>query len=97
MIVVQSYWVPPLLQPRDSKARPVILRLFSPDYINNNPGRLTGQAVLSTHLMAKQGRLVDIPHKMTNGNTTVKQLADYLEPMLTAAAGGSLDAYRLGC
>ena len=45
--------------------------------------------------MAKQGRLVDIPHKMTNDNTTVKQLADYLEPMLTAAAEGSLDAYRL--
>ena len=38
-MIVQSYWVPPLLQPRDSKARPVILRLFSPDYINNNPGR----------------------------------------------------------
>ncbi len=39
MIVIQSYWVPALLQPRDSKARPVILRLFSPSYITNNPGR----------------------------------------------------------
>ncbi len=27
-------------------------------------------------------------------SATVKQLAEYLEPMLTAAAGGSLDAYR---
>ncbi len=45
--------------------------------------------------MAKQGRLVDVSHRMTNDNITVEQLADHLEPMLTAAAGGSLDAYRL--
>jgi hypothetical protein len=31
---------------------------------------------------------------MANDTITVKQLADYLEPILTAAAGGSLDAYR---
>jgi len=47
------------------------------------------------HLMAKQGRLVDVPRDMTSDIITVKQLADYLEPILTAAAGGSLDAYRL--
>ncbi len=45
--------------------------------------------------MAKQGRLVDIPYKMTNDIITVEQLAEYLEPILTAAAGGSLNAYRL--
>ncbi len=45
--------------------------------------------------MAKQGRLVDIHHKMTIDTITVRQLADYLEPILTAAAGGSLDAYCL--
>ncbi len=39
MIVFQSYWVPALLQPRDSKAQPVVSRLFSPDYIINIPGR----------------------------------------------------------
>ncbi len=57
--------------------------------------RLTGRTMFSIHLMAKQGRLVDVPHKMTSGIITVKQLADHLEPILTAAAGGSLDAYRL--
>ena len=56
---------------------------------------LTGRAVFCTHLMAKQGRLVDIHHKMTIDTITVRQLADYLEPILTAAAGGSLDAYCL--
>jgi len=45
--------------------------------------------------MAKQGRLVDVPRDMTSDIITVKQLADYLEPILTAAAGGSLEAYRL--
>ena len=45
--------------------------------------------------MAKQGRLVDASRQMIHDATTVKQLADYLQPMLTAAAGGSLDAYRL--
>ncbi len=57
--------------------------------------RLTGRAVFSTHLMAKQGLLVDVPREMTSDTITVKQLADYLEPILTAAAGGSLHAYRL--
>ena len=57
--------------------------------------RLTGRAVFSTHLLARQGQLVDVPLNMTSDIITVEQLADYLEPMLTAAAGGSLDAYRL--
>ncbi len=45
-------------------------------------------------MLAKQGRLVDIPHQMASNAVTVEQLADYLKPILTAAAGGSLDAYR---
>ena len=45
-------------------------------------------------LLGKQGRLIDVPYQMTLDNMTVKQLAEYLEPMLTAAAGGSLDTYR---
>ncbi|DBA82369.1 TPA: hypothetical protein ACH3X2_000625 [Trebouxia sp. C0005] len=47
------------------------------------------------HLLAKQGRLVDVPHDMTCDPITVQQLADHLEPILTAAAGGSLNAYRI--
>ena len=47
-----------------------------------------------TRLLAKQGRLVDVSLNTTSETTTVKQLADHLKPILTAAAGGSLDAYR---
>ena len=47
------------------------------------------------HLLAQQGRLVDVPHQMASNAVSVEQLADYLKPILTAAAGGSLDAYRL--
>ncbi|DBA85715.1 TPA: hypothetical protein ACH3X1_005286 [Trebouxia sp. C0004] len=95
MVVIQSYWVHAVLQSQDNKAQPVILRLFSPDYITNIPGRLTGRTVFKTHLLAKQGRLVDVPQEMTSDIITVKQLADYLEPILTVAAGAPLDTYRL--
>ena len=44
-----------------------------------------------SHLLAKQGRLIDVPQEMA---ITVEQLADYMKPALTAAAGGSLDVYR---
>ena len=39
MVVVQSYWVSAVLQLQDSTAQPVMLRLFSPNYITNAPGR----------------------------------------------------------
>ena len=48
-----------------------------------------------SHLLGREGRLIDVSHNMTGDSVTVEQLADYLEPILTAAAGGSLDAYRL--
>ncbi|DBA85694.1 TPA: hypothetical protein ACH3X1_005265 [Trebouxia sp. C0004] len=83
-----------VLHSQDYQTQPVILRLSSPDYITNIPGRLTGRQLFSTHLMAKQGQLVDVPQEMTSDIITVKQLADYLEPILT---GGSLDAYHLRC
>ncbi len=51
--------------------------------------------MFNSHLLAKQGRLVDVPQEMACDIITVKQLADYLEPILTAAAGAFLDAYRL--
>ncbi len=57
--------------------------------------RSTGRVVFKSHLLAKQGRLVDIPQEMTSDVITVEQLAEYMEPILTAAAGGYLDAYRL--
>ena len=39
MVVIQSYWAAAVLQSQDNKAQPVILRLSSPDYITNIPGR----------------------------------------------------------
>ena len=50
--------------------------------------------MFNNNLLGKRGQLVDVPQTMTNDTITVKQLAEYLEPILTAAAGGSLDAYR---
>ena len=38
-VVIQSYLVAAVLQSQDNKAEPVILRLSSPDYITNIPGR----------------------------------------------------------
>ncbi len=38
-VVIQSYWVDAVLQSQDNKSQPVILRLSTPDYINNIPGR----------------------------------------------------------
>ena len=49
--------------------------------------------MFSIHQLAKQGRVIDVSREMINKKTTVAQLAEYLEPVLTAAAGGSLDAY----
>ncbi|KAL0043079.1 hypothetical protein WJX79_008476 [Trebouxia sp. C0005] len=62
--------------------------------MRNIPGRLTGRGLFSTHELAKQGWLVDVHREMISNTITVKQLADYLKPVLTAAAGGSLNAYR---
>ena len=39
VIGIQSYWVAAVLHSQDNKAQPVILRLSSPDYITNIPGR----------------------------------------------------------
>jgi len=86
---------------RDCAPSPLCLTIACAGWLQDNTlltppcvhCRLTGHAVFSTHLTAKQGRLVDVPRSMTSDTTTVKQLADYLEPILTAAAGGSLNAY----
>ncbi|KAA6421480.1 MAG: hypothetical protein FRX49_08424 [Trebouxia sp. A1-2] len=93
-VSLQSYWVDAVLESQGNKAQPIILTLSNPNYIRNSLGRSTGRAVFRAHLLAKQGRLVDVPQEMASNAITVEQLADYLEPILTVAAGGSLDAYR---
>ncbi|KAA6417359.1 MAG: hypothetical protein FRX49_12688 [Trebouxia sp. A1-2] len=94
-VFIRGYWADAVLDSPGNKAQPIILTVSRPDYIRNIPGRLTGRAMFRIHLLAKQGRLVDVPHDMTCDPITVQQLADHLEPILTAAAGGSLNAYRI--
>ncbi|KAL0048592.1 hypothetical protein WJX82_006678 [Trebouxia sp. C0006] len=93
-VCIQNYWADAVLESESIEAQAIILRLRNPSYIRNIPGRLTGRAAFSAHLLAKQGRLVELPRQMTRDTMTVERLADYLKPILTAAAGGSLDAYR---
>lgn len=93
-VCIQNYWADAVLESKSIEAQAIILRLRNPSYIKNAPGRLTGRAAFSIDLLAKQGWLVELPGQTTHDTITVKQLADYLEPILTAAAGGSLDAYR---
>jgi len=38
-VLIQSYWVDAVLQSQDSKTQPITLRLSTPDYITNIPGR----------------------------------------------------------
>jgi len=54
--------------------------------------RLVGSEKFRQQLLKRRGKLVLlIPPKVGIG---VKEVAEYLQPILTAAAGGSLDAYR---
>ncbi|DBA85699.1 hypothetical protein WJX77_011700 [Trebouxia sp. C0004] len=94
IVSIQSYWADAVLTSPGNKAQPIIMTLCNPDYIKNIPGRLTGRAMFRYQLLAKEGRLVDVPQEMASDAITVEQLANYLEPILTAAAEGFLDAYR---
>ncbi|KAL0039257.1 hypothetical protein WJX79_000394 [Trebouxia sp. C0005] len=76
-----------VLESQGNKAQPIILTLSNPNYIRNSLGRSTGRAVFRAHLLAKQGRLVDVPQEMASNAITVEQLADYLEPILTYGRG----------
>ena len=54
--------------------------------------RLPGSERFRQQLLKRRGKLVLLaPPKAGVG---VKEVAEYLKPILTAAAGGSLDAYR---
>jgi len=54
--------------------------------------RLPGSEGFRHQLLKRRGKLVLLtPPKARVG---VKEVADYLEPILTVAGGGSLDAYR---
>jgi len=55
--------------------------------------RLVGSELFRQHILKRKGELVLLaPPKAGVG---AKEVAEYMEPFLTAAAGGSLAAYRL--
>ncbi|KAL0053511.1 hypothetical protein WJX82_006852 [Trebouxia sp. C0006] len=62
--ISSCYWIDAVLESQDKQAEAIMLRLSAFDHISNIPGRLTGRSVFSSHLLAKQGRLVDIPQEM---------------------------------
>ncbi|DBA85697.1 TPA: hypothetical protein ACH3X1_005268 [Trebouxia sp. C0004] len=77
VVCIQScYWIHAVLESQDNQAEATMLRLFTADHIKNIPGSL----------------LVDVLQEMVSDTITAKQLADHLKPVLTAVAGGSLDA-----
>ncbi len=54
---------------------------------------LLGSELFRQHILKRKGELVLLaPPKAGVG---AKEVAEYMEPFLTAAAGGSLAAYRL--
>ncbi|KAL0028064.1 hypothetical protein WJX77_004303 [Trebouxia sp. C0004] len=80
IVSIQSYLADAVVTSPGNKAQPIILTLSNPDYITNIPGRLTGRAVFRTHLLAKQGRLVDVPHDMANEAITCCSCWHAMEP-----------------
>ncbi|DBA77140.1 TPA: hypothetical protein ACH3X1_009716 [Trebouxia sp. C0004] len=56
--------------------------------------RLIGSENFRQQLLRRKGKLVLLTPPRPGA--AVHEVANYLEPMLTAAAGGSLDAYRFG-
>ncbi|KAL0053455.1 hypothetical protein WJX82_005921 [Trebouxia sp. C0006] len=72
VVPIQScHWVDAVLESQDNQTEAIMLRLFTADYIKNIPGRLTGRAVFNTHLLAKQGRLVD--YNRQTGKVVLRQ------------------------
>jgi len=55
--------------------------------------RLTGNEGFRRQLLRRTGKLVLLTPPRPGA--AVQEVADYLKPMLTVAAGGSLDAYRI--
>ncbi len=55
--------------------------------------RLIGSEGFRQRLLRRKGKLVLITPPRAGAG--VQEVAEYLKPMLTATAGGSLDAYRI--
>ena len=55
--------------------------------------RLVGRELFRQELLGRHGKLVLVDR--LKPEATVEEVVSCLEPILTAAAGGSLDAYRL--
>ncbi len=57
--------------------------------------RLMGRIGFRQRLLSRKGKLVQLTPP--RAGAAVQEVADYLKPILTTAAGGSLDAYRICC
>ncbi|KAL0054653.1 hypothetical protein WJX82_000460 [Trebouxia sp. C0006] len=90
--VISGYRTAAVLEPIGSA--PLIVISFDLKLcLNNQPSRLTGNEGFRQQLLRRRGKLVLLtPPKPGAG---VQEVAEYLKPMLTVAAGGSLDAYRI--
>ena len=55
--------------------------------------RLTGNEGFKQQLLRRRGKLVLLTPPRPGAS--VQEVAEYLKPMLTVAAGGSLNAYRI--
>ena len=55
--------------------------------------RLLGRAVYCQELLEEEGNIVSVPLDVAENSR--RPLTGYLRPALEAAAGGTLDAYRL--
>ncbi|KAL0050777.1 hypothetical protein WJX82_007061 [Trebouxia sp. C0006] len=91
---ISGYRTAAVLEPTGDEA-PIVVSLESKIYLNNKRSRLIGSEGFRQRLLRRKGKLVLItPPRARAG---VQEVAEYLKPMLTATARGSLDAYRIQC
>ncbi|DBA85642.1 TPA: hypothetical protein ACH3X1_005217 [Trebouxia sp. C0004] len=89
--VISGYRTAALLEPIGSAAA-IVVAFESNICLMNKRSRLLGSEGFRQQLLKRRGKLVLLaPPKAGVG---VKEVAKYLKPILTAVAGGSLDAYR---
>ncbi|KAA6421635.1 MAG: hypothetical protein FRX49_08578 [Trebouxia sp. A1-2] len=90
---ISDYRIAAILEPAGSGAA-IVVAFESSKCLMNKRSRLLGSEGFRQQLLSRRGKLFLLtPPKAGVG---VKEVAENLEPSLTAAAGGSLDAYRWG-
>lgn len=88
---ISTYWAAAIVEPRHSGSS-IILSFKAYHFIRNKSVRQLGKEYFRQELLGRHGKLVLVDR--LKPASTVEEVVAYLEPILTAAAGGSLDAYR---